>query len=192
MKGQILIGAGLVLAMAAAATPALAEGNANFVLGGRALGENDWSPVEEQGVVGVTVDFGKESWPVHLVAGLMASRGEDESMTLDFDGKVSEISFGVLKIWEIAGGKMRPFIGGGLAAVSAEVEVESFGTSLSVDDKSGAFYAQGGIFWRIGSRFNLGVDARVLRGSDFQIGDDEGSADYEQLGLLLGWGWPAE
>ena len=53
---RALIGLFSILTMAAAAQPALAGGNANFLFGLRALDEDDWEPIEEQGVFGVTVD----------------------------------------------------------------------------------------------------------------------------------------
>ena len=188
-----LLGLMLILAMAAAATPALAEGNANFVLGLRWLDEDDWEPVEEQGVFGVTVDFGKNDWPVNLAAGLMISGKEEDVGALDLTGTISELSFGVLKTWEKGSdGKTRPFFGGGLSFLSAEIEIDGPGGSVSEDDNSGAIYAQGGVYWRIGSRFNIGGDVRVLFGSDLEALGIEGDADYFQLGLLLGWGWPAE
>ena len=197
MKGQILIGAAIVLAMGATATPALAEGNANFVLGLRALDDDDWEPVEEHVVFGVTVDFGKEDWPIHLAAGYMGSRSEEEEAGLDIKATVSELSFGVLKVWDSS--NTRPFVGGGLAALNAELEVDipgffgfPGGASVTADDTSLAFYAQGGVFWRIGSRFNIGFDARALFGSELEDAGVETDADYFQLGLLLGWGWPAE
>ena len=191
MKRQILLWAGFVLAMVAAATPALAEGNANFVLGGRWLDEDEWEPVEEQGVFGVTVDFGKESWPINLAAGFMVSGSEEDFGAVDIEGSITEFSFGVLKTWKE--GTIRPFVGGGLALVEAEIEVDGpGGASASDDDNSGAIYGQGGVYWRIGPRFNIGGDVRVLLGSDVEIGGVDREADYFQIGLLLGWGWPAE
>jgi len=184
----------LILAMAAATSPAFAEGNANFVLGGRWLGEDDWEPVEEQGVIGVTVDFGKDDWPVNLAAGLMLSAKEEEVGPFDVTGSIAELSFGVLKTWKKGSdGRVRPFAGGGLSFLTAEIDVDvPGGGSASEDDSSGAIYGQGGVYWRIGSRFNIGGDVRISFGSDLEAAGIEGDADYFQLGLLLGWGWPAE
>jgi len=193
-----LVGLFSILAMGAAAAPALAEGNANFVLGVRALGDDDWEPVEEHAVLGVTVDFGKENWPIHLAAGYMGSRSDEEESDLEIKATIRELSFGVLKVWDSS--KTRPFLGGGLAMLNAEIEVQippfflppGFPDRVTLDDNSPAFYAQGGVFWRFGSRFNLGFDARALFGSEFETEGLEADADYFQAGLLLGWGWPAE
>jgi len=188
---RTLLGLISILAMAAAAQPAIAGGNSNFLLGGRALDEGDWEPVDGQGVFGVTVDFGRDGWPVQLEAGMMVSGKEDEEGSFDVTGAVSELSFGVQKVWKAD--NVRPFIGGGLSAVTAEIEVDGpGGLDGEAEDTSGAVYAHGGVYWRIGSRFNIGVDVRALFGSDLEDSGVEGDADYFQAGLLLGWGWPAE
>jgi hypothetical protein len=86
---------------------------------------------------------------------------------------------------------MHPFVVGGLAFVLATAEVQSGFWWVDDDDSSGAVYAQGGIFWRLGRRFNIGVDARLLTGSEIELFGEKGDADYFQFGLLLGFGWPA-
>jgi len=180
-------------ALAALSVPAWAGGNANFVLGWRGLDEDYWSPVEDQAVVGVTVDFGKEGWPVFLEAGLQGSAGDDNVLDIgdvSVTGSVGELSFGVNKTWQPAG-NIRPFIGGGLASVTATYEVDTFLGDVDDDDTSLGVYLHGGVFWRLGKRFNIGVDGRILAGTDITLFGADGDADYAQLGLVLGWGWPA-
>ncbi len=177
-----------------------ADGNANFVLGARALDEDDWEPVEDQGVFGVNVDLGRDPWPVWIDLGFHVSAAEEDFRDpfffgghVDLTATLAEFSVGVVKTWRVSGGNVRPFAGGGLAAVTAEVEFDGPGFGdVDEDDTSGAIYGRGGVYWRIGSRFNLGVDARILMGSDFDIGGVDFEADYFQIGVLVGWGWPAE
>jgi hypothetical protein len=178
----------LLLILGLLTAPAFAEGNANFVLGWRGLNEDFWSPVDDQLMDGATADFGKENWPVHLAIGVYSSAAEKGEWSVV--AATFEASFGVLKVWNVAG-NTHPFVGGGLSFVFAAAEVESgFGWSED-DDNSGAVYAQGGIFWRLGRRFNIGVDARLLTGSEIELFGEKGDADYFQFGLLLGFGWPA-
>lgn len=179
------------------ATPALADGNANFLIGGRGLDEDFWEPVDGQGVIGATVDFGGASWPINMEAGFYASAAEDELFDstlladVDVTGAVVEFCFGVNKTWKPQG-NVRPFIGGGLSSVAAALDLDAgiFG-DVDDDDSSLGAYVHGGVFWRIGSRFNIGLDARILTGTDIELFGVEGDADYFQLGMLLGWGWPA-
>ena len=184
----------LTLLATLAASPALATGNANFVLGGRILDEDDWEPVDTMPAFGVNIDFGLFGWPVDIAVGLHGSSDEGDvdlpgGEKADVTGTVWDLSVGVTKRWLVAG-NIHPYVGGGLAYVQAEQEADfSSGGSASDDDASGALYLDWGIYWRLGDRFNLGVDARFVGLSDLTIGDDEISADYFQAGLLLGWGW---
>ena len=175
--------------LAVLATPALAGGNANFILGSRGLDKDFWEPVNGQFATGVTVDFGKQAWPIHLETGIQVSIGyEEDFLNADIAGAVSEISFGVNKTWEK--GVMRPFIGGGLAAVGASYSIDGPGPTIDDDDGSGGLYFHGGIYWRLKSRFNIGIDGRFLVGTNVTLFGEEGDADYVQLGMILGWGWP--
>jgi hypothetical protein len=182
----------LAVAMACVATPALASGNANFVLGGRGLDKDFWEPVNGQAVIGVVVDFGKKDWPIHLETGIQVSVGAEEDffVTSDVYGSVAELDFGVNKTWELKGAT-RPFIGGGLATVGAAYTVEAPLGDIEEDDNSGGVYFHGGAFWRLGKRFNIGIDGRFLVGTKITLFGEEGDADYVQLGMILGWGWPA-
>ena len=182
----------IVLTLTALASPALAGGNANFVLGTRGLDKDFWTPVNGQFVIGTMVDFGKQKWPVHLETGILVSVGAEEDFigTSDVYGSVAEICFGVNKTWELKG-PARPFIGGGLSSVGATYVIEVPGDDIDDNDSSGGVYFHGGVFWRLGRRFNIGIDGRILVGTHITLFGEDGDADYAQLGMVLGWGWPA-
>ena len=185
----------VLLVLALAVAPAFAAGNANFLLGTRGLDEDQWDPVDQQGVFGVTVDFGAADWPVHMETGVYGSADDDTIDDtilgpVDVTVSVGEVFFGVNKTWG-ASKNIKPFVGAGLASVVADVELDSalFGDD-SEDDQSLGFYAHGGVFFRLGSRFNIGVDGRFLGGTDITLGGEDTDVDYLQLGLVLGFGWP--
>jgi outer membrane protein with beta-barrel domain len=184
--------AALLLATACV-SPALAAGNVNLVLGGRTLSDdafwNDQLPANfsSQAVFGVDVNFGPSSWPIRLEAGAHASVKQETFFGSDVTASVGEGYFGVNKTWNQKGGKLYPFIGGGVANVTATIDARG----SSRDDDSSGYYLHGGVFFRLGRRFNLGVDVRALRGTSMTIGGVDFDSDYNQAGLLLGWGWPA-
>ena len=184
----------LMIVLAIAAAPALAEGNANFLIGGRQLDEDQWDPLDQQGVVGVTVDFGGADWPIHLETGFYGSSDDENDFGGPFDvevtGSVAEVFFGVNKTWE-PGERIRPFVGGGLADVIADLEIDTAIGDTDDDDSSLGAYVHGGVFWRLGKRFNIGLDARIVTGTDITLFTEDGDADYFQGGLVLGFGWPA-
>jgi hypothetical protein len=137
------------------------------------------------------VDFGKKEWPIHLEAGIQVSVGVESDFfgAADVYGSVAELNFGVNKTWETKG-PARPFIGGGLASVGAAYRIENSFGDVDDNDSSGGAYFHGGVFWRIGQRFNIGIDGRFLMGTKMTLFGVEGDADYVQLGMILGWGWP--
>lgn len=201
------VGALIATLLILSATPALAsQGNANFVLGSRSLQDDEfWEPNETQGVFGVTVSFGPDHWPVSLAAGTYLSAKEESvsfsdpnfgSIHGDFITAIVEFTFGVQKTWAMDA--HRPYFGGGLASVGAAAEFDGpGGADVDDDDQSFGLYIEGGIFWRLGSRFNIGVHTRGLFGTDadFDFGGSitaQGDVDYVQAGLILGWGWPPE
>lgn len=187
----------VVVGLMLAAGPVFAAGNANFLLGGRGLDEGEWEPVDQHSVFGVTVDFGGADWPVHMETGFYGSGADDRAEDLFVGGvdvtvAVGEAFFGVNKTWGLSG-NVRPFVGGGLASVVAAVELDSvtFPLSEDDDDQSLGAYVHGGVFWRLGPRFNIGVDGRFLGGTDLTLFGEDTDVDYVQLGLVLGFGWPA-
>src|SRR6266850_5252965 len=165
---------------------AFAGGNANFVLGGRSLDdEQAWAPFESQHVLGVTVDFSLQGSPVQFEAGMQRSRKTESRFGPHFTGGIDEISFGVNKTWDLRGRRMHPFAGGG----AEELRVVVHGAGNTTADTSPGLYAHGGIFWRIGRRFNIGFDGRTVAWTKVHFGGFSFNANYHQLDLLLGWGW---
>ncbi len=185
---KLVLGAFLVAGILAAATPAAAAGNANFILGVRALGD-EWDPIDEQGVLGLNMDLGGASWPVQIEFGFHASGAEDDIGPLDVTASIAELQVGVQKFWKV-GSTMRPFVGGGLALVWAEVELEdNLGFSVDEDDNTVGAYVHGGIYWRLGKAFNIGLDGRITGTGDLEAFGSEVDANYFQLGMILGFGW---
>lgn len=191
-------GIALVLTAFFLVDPALAGGNANFLLGVKSLDEDDWRPVEDQAAFGAEVTFGKETWPVWIALDYFESFKEEEDVPIDLGGFVivrdveggtMELDLGVRKIWGQRWGKerkTRPYLGGGVGLNGARFDADV----VSDEDYSIGLWAGGGIFWRLGSRFNIGATARWSKAQVALFGED-GEAGGLTYGLLLGWGWPA-
>ncbi|HXU13412.1 MAG TPA: hypothetical protein VN898_15770 [Candidatus Binatia bacterium] len=173
---------------------AYADGDVNFGFGSRAMDDEDsWEPTEDQDVFGVTADFGARTWPLHMAVGYYSSSDEGQLANfpvlgpVDLDSEVSEMSLGVHKVWTVK--NARPFLGGGVTFVDAEADVESVLGQADDDESSTGAYLEGGIFWRLGEAFNLGLQGRFVQGTDITLFDVEGDADYFQIGALIGFGW---
>ena len=185
--------AGLIVTCACL-SPLLAGGNANFILGSRAMDDDRfWDTLDTQAVIGVSVDFGAESWPVNIALSVIGSGAEDRvpgllGGNIDITARVGELGVGANKTWG-QGRTIRPFVSGGLVLVIADLEGRQGGVSVSDDGGGVGFFIDGGVFWRLGKRFNIGVDARIVLGTEVTLFQVKTDTDYAQLGLILGFGW---
>jgi hypothetical protein len=171
-------------------------GNINAFLGMKYLDEDDWEPIEGQGELGVAVDFKKQGWPVSIAIGYLFSYADDTmlifdpflgNVQFDFEGETSELSFGIKKIWDHFP-SVRPFLGGGIALISAEIKGRALGVTVSDDDNTIGIWIGGGVYWTLAEHFNIGFDLRWSKAEVTLFGVD-GEAGGTHAGLLLGYHW---
>jgi hypothetical protein len=174
-----------------------ADGHVNFFLGQKALDSGDWDPLDRQAEFGAVMSFGQDDWPIHIAVDVLVSADEDTISDpfvgdVDVTGTTFEIDAGVRKIW----GKkaIHPYLGGGLAIIGAAVELDSPFGNDDADGQALGYWIDGGIFWRLGTRFNIGLDVRWSAADvDLDYGGtiptDTVAAGGLSYGLLLGFGW---
>jgi len=65
----------IVLCVLTVPAHAAGQGNVNFILGQKALDEDDWTPpdLDTQRESGVEVTWGGESWPIQIATDFLAS-----------------------------------------------------------------------------------------------------------------------
>jgi hypothetical protein len=192
---QVLV-LGLTLAALAPAS-VQASGNANFTIGERSLGD-EWGPLDGQPMLGATVDWGPDDWPVHFAWGINGSADSQDEYygNGEISAAFAELSFGALWL-PIRDKPVRPYLGAGIASVSAVYELDYYwGYARDVDDQDFGYYANAGVYWRLGPRFNLGVDLRYGWGTEFDLSFESKfeeqyrvEGDYLAFSLLLGFGW---
>ena len=68
-------------------------------------------------------------------------------------------------------------------------KVDFSGTVVEDTDTSPGAWADGGVFWRLGSHFNLGLAARYSKATVTLFDTDMEAGGYSG-GVMLGWGWP--
>ena len=189
-----------------------AETNLNFVLGKKYLDSDDWPVGDNQGSLSFLSTFGPRSWPIQIAIDLMVSGFTESSFEIDRPGveitgddvvqATYELGVGVRKIWRT--GRARPFVGGGLAIIWARQGRVEFllpppegdhpdvitrpPMIISEEDEAPGAWVDGGIFWRLGKRFNIGLEARYSR-AELSFTGREVQAGGFNLGLILGWGW---
>jgi hypothetical protein len=164
----------------------------NLFLGQKMLDEEDWMPIDEQPQLGVTTTFGGEKWPFAIAIDLLRSQDDATDMGDKVEGTTTELDLGLRKVWGREEHywqkkRVRPFVGGGIALIRGEAETSSGGFKVEDDDKAFGLWANGGVFWRLGRNFNVGVEVRFSRAEAGLFDVDVGSGG-EHIGLLLGWG----
>ena len=188
-----LVAAAVLAATVAGMPPAGAQtwrGDANLLLGMKGLRGEDWGPVDRQGELGVQTDFQRTDWPVALAVDLLAS-GTDASIDsrgfTEERGHTSELDLGVRKIWR-ADETLRPYVGGGLALASGDLEFRGPNGTISDQDSAAGVWLGGGVYWTLSRAFNLGFDAKATHARVRLFGADK-SVGGLHLALLLGYHW---
>jgi hypothetical protein len=196
-------------ALAFLAVPALASAGAgyvNFLLGQKIFDSDHWDPIDKQSAIGVEGVFGKATWPVSLDA-YLARASKEKSKPVDdgFGGTVDvtldattyEVGLGVNKTWQRK--KFYPYLNAGAVMAKIDVTARQAGTSVSDDDKGLGFWGGGGLFYRVGTTFNLGGAVRYSSANVEFNAFDTGNVSFDgadvpagglTFGVLLGWGWP--
>ena len=173
--------------------PAVGEdwnGDINVLLAGKRLDNNEWAPTQRQGELGLQTDFQPPAWPVALAVDFLAAGANTPVSYRGFTeqrARTSELDLGVRKIFRPAA-LVRPYVGGGLALASAELEYAGpFGTISDHDGGAGAWIG-GGVFWTLASAFNIGLDAKFSSAQVNLFGQSMDAGGFH-LGLLLGYHW---
>jgi len=185
--------AGLLLAIATCSTAAhAAGGNITGTLGFRQVDEDQWSPTDTQGLIGGIADFSYWDFPVHFEIGLRGSRDtgsftDNAGISRDARQTIGDFLLGVVLMPDY--GPMRPYFGGGLAFTSVEAKVERANGWDSDDDTSVGAYVGGGILWRLGPNFDIGIDGRYIGGTSMNVFGNEVDVDGYTVAMRVGYGW---
>jgi len=171
-------------------------GDINLFMGAKQLEEDDWEPLEEQDEYGIMLDFKQESWPISIAIDLLSSSDKQTgyyyiygygTISATLEGETSEFNLGIRKIWD-GSPTIRPYIGGGIAMVSAEIKASTGGYTASDDDKAMGFWFGGGLYLTLTEHFNLGLDFRQSKAEVTLFGVD-GKAGGTHAGVFVGYHW---
>lgn len=188
-RNVLLILAALVLAAQAPVSGQGWGGDADFLLAGKHLDHDDWDPTSHQGELGVLTNWRGPDWPVALAADLLVSGADEDASRGGFTeqrGSTSELDLGVRKVFR-TGAHARPYVGGGLGAVSGRIELRGPAGTVSDRDSGLGVWLNGGIFWTIDA-FNIGADVRLSSAQVRLFGADK-NAGGVHLGMLVGYHW---
>ena len=170
---------------ASSGEPGRPESFLSVQLGARSLDDEvAWEDIDTPVVLGF--EGGSIGEPLGFEVGVSFAADQTTELGVDVTDSFVEISAGGRATF--GDERWMPYVGLGLALVAVDVEGESGGFSTSDDDASVGFYGHGGVLLRVGERFWLGADARLLTGTEVDLFGIETDADYGQLVLVLLWG----
>ena len=175
-----------------------AAGNVNVLFGFKLLDKDDWDPLQEQSEGGILVDFKSENWPLSIAVDFLGSVSPTEVDTVtvpgtgqvhgDWTGDTDEFNIGVRKYWG-SHSVMRPFLGGGLSLISAQLEGKTGRFDYVRDTDYGVgLWINGGVSWALLKHLNIGFDFR-LSGAEVTLFDQKYKAGGFHAGFLLGYHW---
>jgi hypothetical protein len=168
-------------------------GNTQFFIGQVYFGDQ-WTPIDKPASFGFDVDFApKKSW-VHVALGFNIA-GEDAHVASPFFGETGHVGVGFVEfsagflVHPVKKAPVRPYFGAGIVRTFAGVGSGSDFWSGGDTDQTFGYYGNAGIFFKVGDVFNIGIDGRIVRGTDVTLAGIETDVDYEQASLLLGFSW---
>lgn len=181
---------------------ALADTNISVFFGQKELNNGDWGvgsylgaglPLDRQDEFGILTNFGVPNSSLNVAVDLLGSSSESNFDSAYGPGRnttsTSELDVGVRQLFDIVGTALHPYIGGGLAFVSANYEDRFYYYYASdTDNDSGlGYWVNGGIYWSL-EPFLIGFDARYSQADVILLGQSVDAGGFHG-GLTLGFGW---
>lgn len=156
------------------------------VFGGvRSLENEDFDDVDDATVWGAEGLLGLNNQGLGLEGGY--ARAEQDggplfSGTGSTDVRTDELFVGLRNTWN-TDSRFQPYIGAGAAWLDANAENSS---GFDDDDNSAGAYARAGLGWQF-EHIQIGVDGRVMLGTDFEFDNEDTDLDYLQILAFIGW-----
>jgi hypothetical protein len=169
------------------------EGNLQFLIGQSYLGDV-WQPLDRPAAFGIEVDFAPKKSPVHVAIATSIS-GDSASVANPYYGETGGVAVGFAEfsagfIWlPVRRAIARPYLGAGVLTLIASVDGGANAWNGGDADQSFGFYANAGLFFKVGDSFNIGFDGRIVRGTSVTIAGINVDGDYERASLLIGFSW---
>ena len=163
-------------------------GNISAYVGQKSVDDEDWPNLDSQTSVGVISDFRKQSWPVSIAADLIFSADVHESGVEEDTGGTAEAHLGARKIFTLDNSSFRPYVGGGVALVTALLENENAGVTIDEDDRAVGAWVGAGTYYAVTPSFNIGLDVRYSK-AEVTLFDKEREAGGLNAGITAGYHW---
>lgn len=163
-------------------------GNISGYLGHKSVDDDDWPNLDSQRSAGIISDFRKHSWPVSIAVDLISAADVYESGANEDTGGTIELHLGARKIFTLENSSFSPYVGGGIAIVSATFENENAGVTIDDDDSAVGAWLGVGTYYAVTPNFNVGLDLRYSKADVTLFGKERASGGLN-AGLTAGYHW---
>jgi opacity protein-like surface antigen len=163
--------------------PAQLQNRITGYVGGRALDDSDWEPVDRQPALGL--QFARQGVDAALgwEAGAMFSSDDSSKAGTPVRGRTRELYLGVHARPEAQ--RVHPVVGAGVSFLRGELD----SGPLDSSDTAFAGYGHIGLDIDVTSNVSFGIDYRLLLGSSMRIAGFDIDANYQQFALTFGFGF---
>lgn len=189
LKQWIAPALAIAFAVAAPRTAAAGDslGNINFLVGRRQTDSNKWRPVDQTTVLGVEGSWGNADWPLHFATDIYYSGASDSHNGEKTETRRLEAAIGLRKIWKSR--FLRPYMGVGVTVLEDRLTRSGASPHASARDKAAGAWLGGGLFFRIGPKFDVGVAVRYVAAKPVRLLGHPINASAITGGVTIGWGW---
>ncbi len=140
------------------------SGHVGGLLGLKIMDDNDWPDLDTHFSLGFISDIKEDSWPISLALDLMDTGSKHDHDGVKDLGHTTEVHLGVRKIFVNQRRRLQPYVGGGVAFMSAELEYETGTGKTKQDDSAVGGWFGVGTYYAVHPRFVVGLDVRYSRG----------------------------
>lgn len=175
----------LIVLCAGCATYQTRKSAVNVYGGVRSLENSDWDEVDDATVWGAEGLLGLNNNGLGLEGGYSHAKqdgGPLFSGTGSSNVDTDELYLGLRETWN-TDSTFQPYIGAGGAWLDANADSSS---GFNDDDNSTAAYAHAGLGWQF-QHIQVGVDGRILLGSNLEFDNQDSDLDYLQGVVFIGW-----
>jgi opacity protein-like surface antigen len=171
----------------ALAAPEDWDWNYNGIIGRRDVGDKEWSPFHGYNEIGVEGSWGKADEPLMFATDFFASQDTARDGPATLISKSYQLQLGLRKIWTFSK-RWNPYGGAGFALADTKAQQRAHGEIESGRDDSYGVWVGGGIFYRIGRNFNVGLAARASLMKSYRIFGATRGGNSTHIGIIIGWG----
>jgi opacity protein-like surface antigen len=149
---------------------------------------DDWEPTDESEAIGIEVDHRtRDAFVGFEIGTLLADGDEDAGGGVSFETDFDEIYAGVRKTFDFDDFFLHPYVSLGLTWIQARAALTQGVNQAADDDSSIGAYGRVGVNAVFMENVNVGLEYRLVVGTDLDFFGVSTDTDYGQFGLSVGY-----